>query len=181
MKKPLCWLTLLCLLLTPALSALAEGVGGHAIEARTMDFYYFNPDSVLQFPVYFIDGGDVPYFSLADWPAFFAGPTDEGTMAEDITDPVFSMAGSVGTLTRPDGYFVEFDCDADTIHFYDYDAYMRPNEGAFLIDMLDNVENPDENEAFTYFAIPWRPMPAARPWRNSPTASSAWCWTTCTA
>ena len=152
MKKLLCWLTLLCLLLTPVLSALAEGSDGHAIEAVAMDFYYFDPDSVLQFPVYFVDGEDVPYFSLADWPAFFAGPTEDGTFAEEITDPVFSMEGSVGRLTRPDGYFVEFDCDTDTVHFYDYDAYMRPNTSAFLIDMLDNVENPGEDEAFTYFA-----------------------------
>ena len=150
-KKLLCWLTLLCLLCTSALSALAESADGHTIEARTMDFYYSDPDSVLQFPVYFVDGEDVPYFSLADWPAFFQGPTEDGTVAEEITDPVFSMEGNVGKLTRQDGYFVEFDCDADTIHFYDYDAYMRPNPGAFLIDMLNDVENPDEGESFTYF------------------------------
>jgi len=170
MKKTICWFTLLCLLLTAVPTALAEG-GAHAVEEKTMTFYYNDPDTSMEQTVYFIDGSDVPYLSLADWPAVLDGPLDdsndgpaaaapaEGTeagsdeagedaraTAGDLNTPdpaedaqpdlAFSMEGSVGTLTQPNGYNVTFDCDADVIHFLDYDAYMRPSEGAFLIDMF---------------------------------------------
>lgn len=47
---------------------------------------------------------------------------NEGTEENDAS-LAFSMDGHVGTLTRRDGYFVGFDCDADAIHFLDYDAF----------------------------------------------------------
>ena len=165
MKKTICWFTLLCLLLTAAPAALAEG-DAHAIDSRTMTFYYNDPDTATEHTVYFIDGSDVPYLSLADWPAVMDGPEDGNAAdaadapeaddadandsardtAGDLNTPdpteeaqpdlAFSMEGSVGTLTRQNGYSVTFDCDADVIHFLDYDAYMRPSEGNFLIDMF---------------------------------------------
>jgi len=161
MRRSLCWLVALCLLATalpalsvlPALPALAEGAGAHAIETRTMDFYYYDPDTSMPVEVHFIDGSDVPYLALSDWPAVMRGMVEADADNAAIPIPAFSMAGSVGTLTREeDGYAVEFDCDADTIHFLDYDAYMRIPGDTFIIDMLDGISTVDEDGSVRYFA-----------------------------
>ena len=149
MKKILCWLTLLCLPLATALNALAEG-GAPVIAGRTVDFYYGNPDTVLPASVYFIDGSDVPFLALSDWQAVIDGlamcDTDIAqARAGDSFQFNFSMRGNTGVLTREDGYTAEFDCDADTIHFPDYDAFLRLNHNSFLTDMVGIDESgPDE-------------------------------------
>ena len=228
MKKLICWLTLLCLALLPTLSALAEAPNStHTIESKQMTFYYGDIDTKMENTIYFIDGTDVPYLSLADWAAILDGPeqndadgdTAEGDTVEgdtgdapaeedtaedntavdtavDTTDALaegdtadapaegdtadapsdeeltqmlqdlmnemqaggkpqdvtFSMEGNVATLTQPDGYTAEFDCDKDTIHFLDYDAYMRPSDGNFLIDMLGNDGIVGEDGTVHYYA-----------------------------
>ncbi len=234
MKKLICWLTLLCLALVPTLSALAETAdSAHTIESKQLTFYYGDADTKLENAIYFIDGSDVPYLSLADWVVIMDGPamgddasedapadapaesdtadapadgdtadapaegdtadapaegdaadapaesdtadapadgdnadapSDEelNQMLQDIMnemqaegepqDITFSMEGSVGTLTQPDGYTCDFDCDKDTIHFLDYDAYMRPSEGNFLIDMLGSDGTVDDDGTVHYFA-----------------------------
>ncbi len=149
MKKSLCWLVLVCLLAS-ALPALGEGAGGHAIETRTMNFYYDDPDTTMPVEVHFIDGSDVPYLALSDWAAVMCGPWDDA--AGDMIVSTFSMAGNVGTLTRPDGFYVEFDCDADTVHFLDYDAFMRNNGDAFMMDMIDGMNTGNEDGSVRYYA-----------------------------
>ena len=173
MKKLLCWLTLLCLALAPTLSALAETAETPAITEKTLTFYYDDPSVSQEHTVYFIDGSDVPYLSLADWETVMFGPdTEDGQAAADAEpaadseepaadsadaaqpdgDLTFSMEGNVATLTQPDRYTVTFDCDADTIHFLDYDAYMRPSEGNFLIDMLGTSFDIQPDGTVHYFA-----------------------------
>ena len=218
MKKLICWLTLLCLAMLPTLSALAETAdGAHTIEAKQLTFYYGDIDTKMENTVYFIDGSDVPYLSLADWSVVMDGPAEDDEASEDAPadapadepadgetadapaeaetadapaeaetadapadgdgpsdeeltqmlqelmnemqaegepqDVTFSMEGNVGTLTQPgeDKYSVDFDCDADTIHFLDYDAYMRPSEGNLLIDMLGSSGLADEDGTVHYY------------------------------
>ena len=189
MKKLICWLTLLCLALAPTLCALAEAVDGHTIEEKKMNFYYYyDPDAPVGFSVYFIDGSDVPYLALSDWPSVVDGGSGDADalneyldalQEEDLSgmdddelallaelvameaaddasgsrcDLTFSMAGSVGTLSRSSGYSVDFDCDADTIHFLDYDAFMRRYDDTFMMDMIDGVQSVDEDGNVRYFA-----------------------------
>ena len=60
----------------------------------------------------------------------------EADAAQPDGDLTFSMEGNAATLTQPDRYTVTFDCDADTIYFLDFDAFMRPSSANFLIDMM---------------------------------------------
>jgi hypothetical protein len=89
MKKLICWLTLLCLALLPTLSALAEAPNStHTIESKQMTFYYGDLDTKMENTIYFIDGTDVPYLSLADWAAILDGPEQndaDGDTAEGDT------------------------------------------------------------------------------------------------
>ena len=138
MKKLICALTLLCLLLTPA---LAEGgaAGGHTLDEKTMDFYLCDAETVMPGSVCFVDGSDVPYLALSRWPeiiAHLAGmPVSVGPSFSELS---FSMTGNVGTLTRGDGYTAAFDCDSDTIDFLDYNAFLRSSDSSYLIDVLDS-------------------------------------------
>ena len=149
MKKLLCCVVALCLLAS-ALPVLAEGAGAHTIETRTLNFYYRDPDTVVPVEVHFIDGSDVPYLALSDWASVMYGPWDDAT--EGISVPTFSMAGNVGTLTREAGYSVDFDCDADTVRFQDFDIYMRDSSDAFMIDMIDGISTEGEDGSVRYFA-----------------------------
>ena len=94
--------------------------------------------------------------ALADIPeaqeAFVNALDSVSDGADDAPDPAFLMAGNVGILSRPNGYSVEFDCDADVIHFMDYDAYMRLGDNNFLIDMIDGIDPVDADGNVHYFA-----------------------------
>ena len=84
MKKLICWLTLLCLALVPTLSALAETAdSAHTIESKQLTFYYGDADTKLENAIYFIDGSDVPYLSLADWVVIMDGPAMGDDASED--------------------------------------------------------------------------------------------------
>ena len=140
---------LLCLLLTPA---LAEGGAEHTIDAKTLDFYVFDTDTVVPRTVYFIDGSDVPYLALSDWPDLLAAmPDDPDAIGPALPELTFSMAGNVGTLTREDGYSATFDCDADTIGFLDFDAFFRSGNETLLMDLVGREGNPDPDGEVRYF------------------------------
>jgi len=145
MKKLLCWLALLCLL-APTLPALADADGAHAITGRTVDFYYGDIECVVPHAVCFIDGSDVPFLALSQWQAIlhdYIGFDSYG--AEILADGSlrfdFSMVGNTGVLTREDGYTAAFDCDADTIRFLDYDAFLRLRSDDLLTDMVGSLHS----------------------------------------
>ena len=98
--------------------------------------------------VYYIDGSDVPYLALSDWPDLVAmmmmdPPEGSGPNLE------FSMDGHVGTLTQREGYTVDFDCDADAVHFLDFDAFLQ-DSGLMLIDMVEE-SRPTPDGSIRYF------------------------------
>ena len=145
MKKTICWLTLLCLLAS-ALPALAEGDGAHAVTGKTVTFYWGDPEAVAEHTVYFVDGADVPYLALSEWQDIVQGYIATDSYGETVIDNGglqfnFSMAGNTGMLTREDGYTAAFDCDADTLHFVDLDAFLRLNSSDFLYEMVGSLRS----------------------------------------
>ena len=145
MKKLLCWLTLLCLLLAAVPAALAEGgEAGHTVAGKTVDFYYLDDGTIIPRNVYFIDGTDVPYLALSDWQDIVESYLAADSYgAEVLADGSFrfnfSMEGNNGVLTREDGYTAVFDCDADTIRFLDFDAFLRLRSDDCLTDMVGTL------------------------------------------
>ena len=148
MRKLICRALLVCLVLMPAASALGETAQAHRIDAKTLDFYYDDLDTVAPGTIYFIDGSDVPYLALSDWQDIMAnilGSDSEGSEMLDGFEMRFSMEGSTGVLTREDGYTAAFDCDADTLHFLDFDAFQRVSSDSLLTDMVwTAAQSPDE-------------------------------------
>ena len=123
-----------------------------AITEKNMTFYINSVDNVRTYPVYFMGDSDVPCFSPADFaelqPYLVRTYSYPG---QDISYELsFSLEGETGTLMREDGYTVEFDCAADTITFFDYDAFRRPDTDRVLLDIL-SVDQPKSEEEVQYF------------------------------
>ena len=140
MKKMICWLTLLCLLTVSVPAALAEG-GAHTVTGQDMDYRLGSDGDTLSGTVWFIDDSDVPYIALSYWPsvmdALVADP-DDPEHVNGLAGMTFSMEGNTGRLTKTDGYYVEFDCDADVIRFLDYDGFIRSQSDDLLIDLASH-------------------------------------------
>ena len=154
MKRIFSILLALTMLLTLSVPAFAEETknAAPAISKEDMSFYLNDLDDVKSYPVYFMGGSDVPYFSLADWAELMTYLMRTYVKkGQDISFELsFSMEDNTGVLTREDGYPVYFDCDKDSIYFWDYDAFQRPDEDRVLIDIL-GTDNPGSDDEVMYF------------------------------
>ena len=152
MKKILSIVLTLAMLLSLSAAAFAEETKAPVISAKDMSFYLNDLDDVKTYPVYFMGDSDVPYFSLADWAELMTYLMHTYIKKDQNIsfELSFSMEGNTGVLTREDGYPAYFDCDADSVYFWDYDAFQRPDEDRVLIDIL-GVGNPGSEEEVMYF------------------------------
>ena len=144
-------LLILALFLSLCVSAFAET---NAITKKDMTAYLNDAKDTRTIPVYFVGDSDVPYLSLADWSDLYTYMMKSLVHSgQDISfDLAFSKEGSTGTLTRKDGdpYTMVVDCDADTITFVDYDAFIRPEADRVLIDVLSS-DDPHSDEDLSLF------------------------------
>ena len=121
------------------------------IKSKDMTFYLCKASDTRTLPVYFMGDSDVPYLSLADWAELYTYLLKTYVNnGQDIGFELdFSMEGDTGTLTRKDGdpYPMVVDCAADTITFFDYDAFIRPEADRVLIDVLESDDPHSEDDA----------------------------------
>ena len=139
MKKRYIFLAIIAVMLLQVCSVYAEK---QTITSKDMTLYlFFAEDSHIK-PVYFIGDSDVPYISLEDWGELYTYMMRNylaQTISESNFGLVFSQDGEIGKLTRTDGdpYPMTVDCVADTISFWDYDAFIRPEADRVLVDVLE--------------------------------------------
>ncbi len=125
------------------------------ISAKDMTWYLCDMEDTRIQHVYFVGDSDVPYVSLEDWaelyPYLLKNYIHKG---DDHLEYglAYSRDGQVGTLTRTDGdpYTMTIDCEADTITFFDYDAFQRLEPDRVLLDVLeaDSSHSDDERSLF---------------------------------
>ncbi len=121
------------------------------ITQKDMTWYLCDKDDTRTQPVYFVGDSDVPYVSLEDWaeiyPYILKNYSHKGD--EELEYGLdFTRDGDIGILSRTDGdpYTMTVDCDADTITFYDYDAFQRLEADRVLIDVLEADSSHSEDE-----------------------------------
>ena len=94
---------------------------------------------------FFVGDSDVPYISLSDW-AVLMTDIKNNYLSNNKDVPFelsYSKEGDTGILTREGGvYTASFDCAADTITFFDYDAFIRDDDSKTIIDLLSD-EHPE--------------------------------------
>ncbi len=136
--KQLISMILTLILAAAAFPAPAEGAASPAMTMKELPFYLNDEKDTRTIHVYFPADSDVPYLSLADWAEVMTDLMrneiypDRG-ISFSLTSAV---SGEIGVLAREDGYTMTVDCAADTIHFLDYDAFLRPDPSRVLIDIL---------------------------------------------
>ena len=151
MKKLYLSLALILAMLLLACAAFAEET---AVSSKDMDFYLIHKDDVQTKTVYFIGESDVPYMSLADFGELYTYLLKTYVnKGQNISFGLsYSQDGQTGTLTRTDGdpFTMTVDCDADTITFLDYDAFIRPEADRVLLDVLE-ADNPHGDDDVKFF------------------------------
>ncbi|MCR5486813.1 MAG: S41 family peptidase [Lachnospiraceae bacterium] len=125
------------------------------ITAKDMTWYLCDMEDTRTLPVYFAGDSDVPYVSLEDWAELYPYLLKKYVHlgSEELAYGLsYSKEGETGTLTRTDGdpYNMIVDCDADTITFFDYDAFQRLEADRVLIDVLeaDSAHSEEEESLF---------------------------------
>lgn len=132
-------------------SGAGGNAGGGKVTSKDMTWYMCDKDDTRTQPVYFVGDSDVPYVSLEDWAEIYPYLLDNYCHMGDEKLEYglsFTKEGNVGTLTRTDGdpYTMTVDCDADTITFFDYDAFQRIEADRFLLDVLDSDSSHSDEE-----------------------------------
>ena len=136
------WIILMVLIGVMFLSVCAVFAEEQTISSKDTTYYLFFAEDSRTRPVYFVGDSDVPYVSLKDWGELYTYMMQTylaQTKLESTFGLSFSQDGEIGTLTRTDGdpYPMTVDCAADTISFWDYDAFIRPEADRVLVDVLE--------------------------------------------
>ena len=143
----------------------STGIGNSAdtvnptITEKELPVYFLDPEIKDTMSVYFIGDSDVPYVSLEDWAELYTdmiGDYDYDTHETVTLLFDYSIDGDIAVLTRKDGepYTMEVDCEKDTITFFDYDAFVRPNENAVLMDIVSGEDSKNDGDHVLFRRVP---------------------------
>ncbi|ORT98836.1 hypothetical protein D081_2370 [Anaerovibrio sp. JC8] len=129
-------------------SACCYAESTHQIEKQTTPIYYsdMEPENKGEVDLFFVDGvKDVPYITVETAKDILVSNVRK-LDAPDY-DLTVKKDGEKITLSRETYYPVTFDCEADTITFWDYDAFMTSNPNATLMDLVAVSGFNDKGEA----------------------------------
>lgn len=120
--------------------------GSHPIniEEKETPLYIFSMSAEESMPLYFINGGEIPYVNMENWAGFmsfiipFAAGLNPDTYDGEPYSLDYTADGDTVTLKREDGFYMNIDFAKDSFHFEDYDAFMRVGEESIL-DLATNV------------------------------------------
>ncbi len=117
--------------------AALETAAAHEIERKTTTIYYGDMEAEHrgEIDLFFVDGAtDVPYISVETARDVLIRMVRE--MGAPNYDLTMETKGERVMLSRETYYPVVFDCQEDTIAFWDYDAFMNQNPKATLMDLV---------------------------------------------
>lgn len=106
----------------------------YSIEEKTFPAYITSADNKQEMKLYFVNGGSIPYMSVADISGLLKQIYESDNPAEPFYKLDFSSDGDHAVYSRG-AYKLDFDCADDTIEFNDYDAFFRM-ENSLLVDMV---------------------------------------------
>ena len=107
----------------------ANAVKQYSMEEKVLPLYFDGIDKKEDLSVYFFNETGVPYISIDILPHLLEGIFEEDHGYEVSRDE----NAAVATITRKDSpYTAKFDFDADTITFFDYDAFLKYENDALV-------------------------------------------------
>ncbi len=116
----------------------------YTIKKKTVDLYYETPEDKRKADICFVNGTDIPYMEINDLVGF---------IKELSYNPKFNITikakGDKVTLVRENKYSCVINFADDTLYFADYNAFLKSDEEANLVDNVTLPER-DENGRRTY-------------------------------
>lgn len=118
-------------------SSFAESAGA-ALESEAFPMFFRTVEDERSVTLHFADEGhEIPYLDADTVKElleciYHEVDLDEGFALTVETD------GHVAKFIRENGYTMELDCDADTIRFWDFDAFFKPSYSPTIIDVLEH-------------------------------------------
>ncbi|MBP5475019.1 MAG: hypothetical protein J6X83_02000 [Methanomicrobium sp.] len=94
-----------------------------SVTEKTVTLYAGSADTFMNFTLYFMNGGDIPYVSLEDLTFIF----EEGDMKLN-----FEADGNRASYVDTNGYSADFDFDRNTIYFVDYNMFSHDSDKALI-------------------------------------------------
>lgn len=120
----------------------------HSIEKKTFAMYCtdLSDENKEEIELCFMDGvTDIPYITVDTMRNIMiesANPNEHPNY--DLT---VKKDGNTVTLSRETNYNMTINCDEDTIHFWDYDAFLNMSNNNSLIDIVNYTGFNEEGEA----------------------------------
>ena len=114
----------------------AAPTSDYSVEKKETTLYFFGLDGKNTFPLYFFNGKDIPYVDIEDWTDLMKSFVNFVGMTENSNGDPYNLTtkkeGDLVTLIRENDFYMRIDCANDTIHFEDYDGFLRIGEEDFL-------------------------------------------------
>ena len=109
-----------------------------SVSSKTVTLYTFSTQDPENTTLYFVNGGEIPYASLEEYMDHLEYVASGNTQGYNLT---FKADGDKVSFVRENGYSADFDFQKNTIHFTDYNMFVKTPNGP-LIDVTwinDNV------------------------------------------
>ena len=118
--------------------SFASAESGPNIYTRNYPFFAIDPSMQFEneWPLFFVDGADdMPFIDLEEL-ADLTTALKRSVFGEKEFDLTYTREGSVFTLTRENGFWMQVDFEEKTITFNDYNAFLKKDGTNALLDLL---------------------------------------------
>ena len=100
-----------------------------SVSSKTVTLYPYTTHISENTTLYFVNGGEIPYVSLEEYMVFLEKIGNASTQGYSLT---FKADGDKASFVRENGYSADFDFQKNTIHFTDYNMFVKTPNGPLL-------------------------------------------------
>ncbi len=111
----------------------------YSVEEKSVPLYVTSADNKQEINLYFVNGGIIPYISVADISGLLKQVYDSDNPADEFPKLDYKTDGDHAVYARG-AYTMDFDFANDTIAFNDFDAFFKAENG-LLVDMVALTAN----------------------------------------
>jgi hypothetical protein len=121
-----------------------------SISSKTVTLYPYTTQNSENTTLYFVNGGEIPYVSLEEYMVFLEKIGNLSTQGYSLT---FKADGDKASFVRENRYSADFDFQKNTIHFTDYNMFVKTPNGplldvTFIHDYVASLFQKDEERSY---------------------------------
>ncbi|MBQ4414877.1 MAG: hypothetical protein II861_02090 [Methanomicrobium sp.] len=100
-----------------------------SVSSKQVPLYFVVAQDPGNTTLYFVNGGEIPYVSLEEYMVYLEKIGSAATQGYNLT---FKADGDKASFVRENGYSADFDFQKNTIHFTDYNMFVKTPNGPLL-------------------------------------------------